>query len=216
MSKPLSFKSNAIDLPSTTPEYFTVNMVPKPRPSSRPHSTCISRAPSPATVSAAVSALPISDSEPSDNKVYIPLCFCLISFAVMECLTKADNRQHSNTSSLLLNPPRLHHTISLQQSAGHEIEAPADWESCFSAAPFLSSPPLYNPDTTQRVMESVYTIATQKSLQQRALSPQVAKLYRHNVVQTIAQTTGSDKARLRVTNGTKDLRRTSWGTSAAE
>ncbi|KAJ0425811.1 hypothetical protein BJY00DRAFT_307948 [Aspergillus carlsbadensis] len=83
MSKPLSFKNNAIDLSSTTPEYFTVNMVPKPRPSSRPHSTCISRAPSPTTLSAAVSALPISDPEPSDHKVYIPLCFCLISFAVM-------------------------------------------------------------------------------------------------------------------------------------
>jgi hypothetical protein len=61
-------------------------MAPKPKSSSRPHSVCVSRAASPATVSL-VSTLPISDPEPSgNNKAYIPLCFCLISFAVMICV----------------------------------------------------------------------------------------------------------------------------------
>ncbi|BCS26151.1 uncharacterized protein APUU_50863S [Aspergillus puulaauensis] len=80
---PLFFTSICTEYTATLLQNQT-NMAPKSKSSSRPHSTCISRAPSPATVSLAVSsALPISDPEPSDRKVYIPICFCLISFAVM-------------------------------------------------------------------------------------------------------------------------------------
>ncbi|KAL2871842.1 uncharacterized protein BJX67DRAFT_89068 [Aspergillus lucknowensis] len=67
MQKTHSLQGNTAN-PPTTPEYFSINMAPKPKSPSRPHSTCISRAPSPTTVSAGVSGLPMSDPEPSDSK----------------------------------------------------------------------------------------------------------------------------------------------------